>query len=88
MPMTETALTAPAKLRNFLVEKNLRPVDLARGAEISTGLASDLLGGRRRAGLEVAHRIETFTGGKVAAADWVEFTPRRRRPSSSRRKAS
>jgi hypothetical protein len=84
MPTTDTA---PAKLRAYLAEKNLRPVDLARGAEISTGLASDLLGGRRRAGLEVSHRIEKFTEGKVAAVDWVEFTPRRRK-TSQRRKAS
>jgi transcriptional regulator with XRE-family HTH domain len=61
-----------SKLHTYLAETGTTQSDLAGRVGVSKGYMSEIVGGQKRPGLDVAFAIERETGGMVPAACWVD----------------
>jgi plasmid maintenance system antidote protein VapI len=61
----------PTLLAAFLKRYKLRPAELARALGCAPAHVSNLLSGKRSAGLALAFMIERYTRGGVPATSWL-----------------
>lgn len=63
-------MDARKRLVRWLADSGKRRGEVAVSLEISGPYLSQIAGGQRRPGLDVAVRIERITSGAVRVADW------------------
>ena len=63
-------MDAREKLVRWLADSGKMRIEVAAELAISGPFLTQLAGGHRRPGLDVAVRIERLTGGAVRATDW------------------
>lgn len=65
------------KLKAWIASESISNAEAARRAGYDRSNFHRIIEGRAKPSLELAHRIDAMTGGKVPMSDWVEFEPQR-----------
>lgn len=70
-------------LKTYLETANVRQAEFAEKAKTTPATVSRLVAGTLRPALDLAHRIEDATGGKVPTEVWLKASGRPTKPASA-----